>query len=196
MTSKTNFDALCKAIEAKISEGKKVSVAIDGYAAAGKTTLAAVLSDRFSAPVVRMDDFFLRPEQRTPTRYAEPGGNVDRERFAAEVAPHVTSHGAFSYRRFDCKKMALGERVEIPKNDVIIVEGTYSCCVNLIYLYDIKVFMKISKDEQRRRILKRNGADGLRAFEEKWIPLEQKYFDAQKVEQKCGFVIDNTDMLW
>ena len=36
-----------------------------------------------------MDDFFLRPEQRRPERFAEPGGNVDRERFAAEVLVHT-----------------------------------------------------------------------------------------------------------
>lgn len=195
MKSKTNYDALCRAIEAKMSEGKKVSVAIDGYAAAGKTTLAAALSERFSAPVVHMDDFFLRPGQRTPARYAEPGGNVDRERFLAEVAPNISSHASFSYRRFDCKKMALGERVEISENNVIIVEGTYSCHVNLIYLYDFKIFVKTSKDEQRRRILERNGKDGLCVFEEKWIPLEEKYFFAQKTEQKCDFVIDNTVLL-
>ena len=195
MTSKTDFDALFKAIETKISKGEKASVAIDGCAAAGKTTLAAVLSERFSAPVVHMDDFFLRPEQRTPERYVEPGGNVDRERFLAEVAPHIETHAAFSYRRFDCEKMALGERVAILENDVIIVEGTYSCHVNLIYLYDFKVFVKASKDEQRRRIFERNGKDGLCAFEEKWIPLEEKYFFAQKTEQKCDFVIDNTVLL-
>ena len=190
------FDAICKAIDGRMARGKKTAVAIDGCAAAGKSTLAAALGEKYGAPIVLMDDFFLRPEQRTQERYAEPGGNVDYERFAAEVAPHVALHDAFSYRRFDCKKMALGESVFIPENGVIIVEGSYSCHVNLIYVYDVKVFLKIGKSEQRRRILERNGADGLRAFEEKWIPLEELYFDAQKPGSKCDFVIDNTDMLW
>lgn len=192
----SDLEKICAAVLERAAQGQKTAIAIDGPAASGKTTLAAALSARFHAPVIHMDDFFLRPEQRTQKRYAEPGGNVDCERFLSEVAPHIASHGAFSYRRFDCAKTALGERVEIPENDVIIVEGSYSCHVNLIYLYDFKVFLKIGKDEQRRRILERNGADGLRAFEEKWIPLEEKYFAAQKTEQKCDFVIDNTSALW
>lgn len=192
MDEKSTFAALCRAIGSGLASNKKISVAIDGRAAAGKTTLAAALSARFNAPVIHLDDFFLRPEQRTPERYEEPGGNFDRERFLAEVAPHISSHDAFSYRRFDCKKMAPDETVRIPENDVLIVEGSYSCHVNLIYLYDVKVFVKVSKAEQRRRILARNGKEGLSVFEEKWIPLEEKYFSAQKTEQNCDFVIDNT----
>ena len=193
---KSDLEAICAAVAEMTARGEKVALAIDGPAASGKTTLAAALSARFCAPIVHMDDFFLRPEQRTPERCAEAGGNVDWERFLAEIAPNIKNHGAFSYRRFDCEKMALGESVGIPENDVVSVEGSYSCHVNLIYLYDFKVFLKISKSEQRRRILERNGEDGLLAFEEKWIPLEMQYFDAQKTEQKCDFVIDNTDMLW
>ena len=49
-----------------------------------------------------MDDFFLRPEQRTPERYAEPGGNVDRERFLAEVLIPLRAGETVQYRRFDC----------------------------------------------------------------------------------------------
>lgn len=192
MKSLSDLDAICAAVKKRISRGEKIALAIDGCAASGKTTLAAALSARFGAPVIHMDDFFLRPEQRTPERYAEAGGNVDYERFLFEVAPHIKEHVAFSYRRFDCKKMALEERVNIPENDVIIVEGSYSCHVNLIYLYDIKVFVKVAESEQWRRIYERNGARGLYAFAKKWIPLEQKYFDMQKTEQKCDFVIDNT----
>ena len=49
-----------------------------------------------------MDDFFLRPEQRTPERFSEPGGNVDRERFLSEVLLPLRQGEAVDYRRFDC----------------------------------------------------------------------------------------------
>ena len=32
-----------------------------------------------------MDDYFLQPYQRTEERLAEPGGNVDYERFKEEI---------------------------------------------------------------------------------------------------------------
>ena len=46
-----------------------------------------------------MDDFFLRPEQRTEERLKEVGGNVDRERFLEEVArPLTNKKKSFGYR--------------------------------------------------------------------------------------------------
>ena len=50
-----------------LSEKEHVFVAIDGRCAAGKTTLAQALNKRYGYPVVHMDDFFLRPEQRFPS---------------------------------------------------------------------------------------------------------------------------------
>ena len=67
--------------------GKKLPVllAIDGRCGSGKTTLAGMIAQRYRAEVIHMDDFFLQKDQRTPERLAEPGGNVDRERFRQEV---------------------------------------------------------------------------------------------------------------
>ena len=65
--------------------GRPLIAAIDGRCASGKTTAAELLQKQFGWTVVHADDFFLRPEQRTPERYAEPGGNLDRERLREEV---------------------------------------------------------------------------------------------------------------
>ena len=176
MTINDAFEILSRAVSDKLGEGKKVALAIDGFAASGKTTLARMLSERFGAPVVHTDDFFLRPFQRTTERYAEPGCNIDYERFLSEVCPFLTSHGAFSYLRFDCGKMALGETVDIPASDVVIVEGTYACHERFGDVYDVRAMLTIDEKTQRRRILSRNGPDGLAAFEGKWIPLEKEYF--------------------
>ena len=48
-------------------------IAIDGRCAAGKTTLAAALQRETGCTVLHLDHFFLRPEQRTPQRLAQPG---------------------------------------------------------------------------------------------------------------------------
>ena len=67
-------------------------IAIDGRCGAGKTTLSIALRNaierRIPKPVVtviHMDDFYPRPDQRTDERFKSPGGNVDHERFLAEV---------------------------------------------------------------------------------------------------------------
>ena len=60
-----------------LEEKNFVIVAIDGKCTSGKTTLASKLAELYDCNVFHMDDFFLRPEQRTPARFAEVGGNVD-----------------------------------------------------------------------------------------------------------------------
>ena len=67
--------------------GAFVTVAIEGSSATGKSTLAALLSRIYNCNVFHMDDFFLQPHQRTPERFAQPGGNVDYERFRAQLLP-------------------------------------------------------------------------------------------------------------
>lgn len=70
------------------AQGRAVA-AIDGNAAAGKSTLAARIAaffaPQYSVNVFHMDDFFLPGALRTPERLAEPGGNVHYERFQDEV---------------------------------------------------------------------------------------------------------------
>ena len=167
---------------------KTVCVAIDGRAASGKTTLAAALQNLYpAADVIHMDDFFLPPELRTPERYAEPGGNVDYDRFRAEVSEKIGS--AFAYRRFDCSRMAMGESVPVKGGGLVIVEGSYALNPKLGLKADITVFSEIDPETQLARIKKRNGEAKAAVFAAKWIPLEEAYFDALNVRTRCDLII-------
>ena len=53
------YDPLNAVIDAHMARGEITILAIDGMAASGKTTLAGMFSERYGAPVVHMDDFFL-----------------------------------------------------------------------------------------------------------------------------------------
>lgn len=183
------FAPLLAAIDRSLAGTEKaVAVAIDGMAASGKTTLAAALAEKYGAPVVHMDDFFLRPEQRTPERYEQPGGNIDWERFLSEVCPYLATGEGFSYFRFDCHRMCLAQRIVIPPHPLIIVEGTYSLHPKFLSFYTIKVMLTISQEWQAERIQRRNGKDGYRIFAEKWIPLENRYFSEFHAEMSADFV--------
>ena len=61
----TRFDELFKLINEKMAKRERVVLAIDGGAASGKTTLAALISEKYAAAVVHMDDFFLPPARKT-----------------------------------------------------------------------------------------------------------------------------------
>lgn len=166
-------------------------IAIDGRCASGKSTLGLALKQELElrtgakANLFHMDDFYLRPEQRTEARYLEPGGNVGRERFSAEVLRPLKSSDAFSYRPFDCRTMALSAPVAVPPALFAVIEGSYSLHPDLAGFYDLRVFLSVSPSEQRRRLLLREGESRLRMFEERWIPLEESYFAALRPEKNC-----------
>ncbi len=164
---------------------KPILIAIDGRCSAGKTTLAAELQTELGCCVIHMDDFFLRPEQRTPERYREPGGNVDYERFLTEVMEPLVKRQSFSYRPYNCKRQAFSEAVQAEPYSIAIIEGSYSCHPVLWDFYRLRIFMDIGKEEQRRRIVQRNGEAAWPVFQEKWIPLEEMYFKAYEIKDRC-----------
>lgn len=169
--------------------------AIDGRCAAGKTTLAARLQERLNCPVIHMDHFFLRPHQRTPERLAKPGGNIDHERFLSEVIVPLREGGAFSYRPYDCHKQELLAPVRICPEKFVIVEGSYSCHPALWETYDLRIFLTVDKDEQIRRIRQRGGESAVAAFREKWIPMEELYFNACQIARRCDLSETSSPLL-
>ncbi len=166
-----------------------LTIAIEGSSASGKSTLAQILNDIYICAVLHMDDFFLRPEQRTPERYNEPGGNVDRERFLNEVLIPLSSGEDILYRPFDCHTMAVIEGKKIKREKLIVIEGAYSMHPELNKYYDFSVFLDISPELQKARILKRNGQDLAQRFFFEWIPYESKYFKHFNIKEKCNVVI-------
>ncbi len=184
-----NQTALIALIESELKNKSRLITAIDGGAASGKTTLANTLAARFDGAIIHMDDFFLRPEQRTEARFAEPGGNLDRERFSEEVLPHLRDENGFSYRRFDCSEMALGEKASIPSKKLLIVEGSYSHHPAFGDAYDLKIFLDIDEETRKARIMKRNGKEKYEMFITRWIPLENRYFEAFSIREKADILI-------
>ena len=188
MECKNQYQELFFKIEELLSAKERAVVAIDGGAASGKTTLADVLADRYGASIVHMDDFFLRPEQRTPARFAEAGGNLDRERFIEEVIPFIGKKEPFSYRIFDCSQMKLFGTAEISDASLVIVEGSYSHHPAFADAFDLRVFLRVDEEERKQRIITRNGARS-ETFFSRWIPLENRYFEAFGIEEKADIVI-------
>ncbi len=174
-----------------LQTGTSFTVAIDGMSGSGKSTLAALLSGLTGAPVIHMDDFFLPPEKRTAQRLAQAGGNVDYERFVAEVCPGLNSGDAFSYGVFDCSVMAVTEKREIPAYPCRIVEGSYAMHPQFGRYAGVSLFLHISPDTQMTRITARNGVKMAEKFKNIWIPMENRYFRELHVAERCRFVLRN-----
>ena len=180
-------------IDRLMAEQERVLVAIDGGSASGKTTLGELLQSVYACPVFHMDDFFLRPEQRTPERFSEPGGNVDRERFLSEVLLPLREGKAVDYRRFDCKTFTIAPPRRIEPGRLNIIEGAYAMHPDLAPYYDLTVFLAVSAEKQRERILKRNAPAQAKQFFDRWIPLERRYFDALDVQDRYDLVLSADD---
>ena len=172
-----------------LGEKERVIVAIDGRCASGKTTLASILDARFDCNIFHMDDFFLRPEQRSEARLQTAGENVDHERFLSEVLIPLSKGEAFSYRPFDCKTQSLLPPVSVEPKRLSVVEGSYACHPALFDYYDLRVFSDVEPEEQIRRITERNGKEGAERFRSLWIPLEERYFEFYDVENKCHIIL-------
>ena len=173
-----DYDRLLTVIRALLDRQARVIAAIDGRCGAGKSTLAAQLQAQLSCRVFHMDDFFLRPEQRTAARLAQPGENVDHERFLSEVLQPALRGEAVTYHPFRCARQALGEPVTVPAARLTIVEGAYACHPALWDSYD-----------QLRRIEARSGPEKLRMFRDRWIPLEESYFTAFDLPARCDMAL-------
>lgn len=177
-------------ISEHLTGNSRLIVAIDGRCAAGKTTLAAHLQKELECAVFHMDDYFLRPEQRTAERLATAGGNVDYERFYSEILlPLQSGAGQIIYRSYDCKTQTLKSPITVRPCAVNIVEGSYSCHPVLWDSYDLRIFLTVSREEQLKRIKVRNGDAGTVQFEKRWIPLEEQYFSAYRIEERCDFCV-------
>jgi len=164
-------------IDALLAEKDRVVVTIDGPCASGKSTLAEQLSKIYDCNLIHMDDFFLRPEQRTEVRLAEVGGNFDRERFFDEVMTPIVRYDDFYYRPYLCSKGELGDPIYVPWKKLFILEGSYSqhpfvgkAAVNL------RVFLDVDPKTQMERLRERD-PDKLERFLTEWIPKERAYFE-------------------
>ena len=164
-----------------------VLIAIDGSCTAGKSTLAAKLAERCDCNVFHMDDFFLRPQQRTKARLEETGGNVDYERFRQEVLLPLQTGKPFSYRPYDCSTGGLKEPVAVTPKRINIIEGTYSHHPYFGEAYGLKVFLQVSEEIRRQRILRRPAFLHKRFFEE-WIPMEQRSFAGFSIVEGCDIL--------
>lgn len=173
----------------KLLAKENATVTLEGGSASGKSTLAEILREVYDCNVFHADDFFLRPEQRTPERFAEVGGNLDRERFYDEVILPLTRQEAVTYQRFNCGTQKLESPVTVQPKKLTVVEGAYSMHPAFGRYADLAVFLDIDPDYQKKRILKRNTPQFAERFFNEWIPLEHRYFEGTEIKKRSDMII-------
>ncbi len=155
--------------------GRK-NIAIDGQAAAGKTTLGNRLFEVYQkkANLFHTDDYFLPLARKTEERLNEPGGNIDYERFRQEILDQLPSD-SLTYFPFDCRTQTRKAGISVEKKEINIIEGAYSLHPFFGKAYDLRILLRINEKTQKQRIQKRNAALIAQKFFNCWIPLENRY---------------------
>lgn len=154
----------------------QVTIAIEGRCATGKSTLAGLLARDPAVSVICMDHFFLPARRRTPQRLAQPGGNVDLERFIAQVAAPLQSGEPVCYRPFDCRSQQLAPDWVRAPGPIRVVEGVYSLHPDIPPVYDLKFLLTAPLETRLERLRRRCAPGQLEQYLTQWIPLEDAYF--------------------
>ena len=176
----------------KQDDDRLITVAIDGMSGSGKSFLSCLLADRYECNVFHMDDYFLPLEMRAEKRLDEPGGNVHYERVKEEVLNPLRENRPVICRAYSCGDWKYSEPRIIEAKRLNIIEGSYSMHPYLREAYDLSVFLEIEKEEQIRRIIVRDPDRSVQPFINRWIPLENKYFNELNIRSYCDIVLDTT----
>ena len=169
-------------------------LAIDGRCGSGKTTLAEEVARELGCAVVHMDDFYLPPAERAADWAEHPGANMDFLRLQREVLAPLLAGKPAVYRAYSCAKGAYLPPRTLPPAPLTLVEGTYCLHPALHTAFALRVFTTCTPKVQADRLQKREGAH-FAAFQARWIPLEESYFEEFSPQKICEFVLDTSGLL-
>ncbi len=178
-------------------------VAIDGYGASGKSTIADHLCAATGASLVRTDDFFL-PTERQPR--AGAGGKAggagepalgeasrplvsfyDLTRLRAEALELLSAGHEAVFNAFDWDTGAISGRLtRVEPADLVLVEGVCSSAPELSDLVDRAIFVDTPEPDRLRRL---EGRIAPQDWDWDWLAAEKHYFSATRPMTSFDLVI-------
>ncbi len=189
----TAYAPVLERLRALAEGGGPALVAIDGRCGSGKTALAGLIAQVFPCNLFHMDDFYLPKELRAPDWMEIPGGNMDFARILSSVLEPVRAGKALTYRPYDCRLGGFGPAVTVPPQPLNVIEGSYCLHPRLRDRYDLRVFLTCGRETQARRLRRREG-ERFHAYQDIWIPLEERYLKTFHPEEAAHLNVDTSDL--
>ena len=174
-----SVESIEKRLLAMLVDRAVAVVALDGFSAAGKSTLASVMVERLDAAVIHGDDFY-RDMPEAERLELSPAAGVeayfDWQRMRSEAIEPLRYGSPATFQRFDWEAgSGLTDSVTIDPRPVVIVEGVYSGRSELAQLVDLAVFVNTPEEVRRRRRQLRHDAS---EWELRWDAAERLYFNS------------------
>jgi hypothetical protein len=144
-------------------------VAVDGGAAAGKSSLAEALAGLLDGAAVLSTDAMLD---------GWAGQFSFWPRLRADVLAPLAAGRPGSYRRYDWHAMRLAETVAVPVPRVLVVEGV-SAITACAGRDSVAIFLDVPREVRRRRWIERDGP--LQQSWLDWLDNEDRYFGEHPV---------------
>ena len=159
-------------------------IGVDGFGAAGKSTLARKIAAELpGAHIIEVDDF---------ARAGVTGW--DRELFGAQVLRPLLEGRPACYQRWDLAADTGLDWVEVPAGLPLVVEGVSATDERVPVPWDVTMWVATPAAVRRRRILARDrDPEVLERWRTDWLPSEQSYAAAQRPWRRVDLIIDGAE---
>jgi len=156
-------------------------ITIDGPAGSGKTTFAHHLASVLDGcPVVSMDFVYNGWNQALT--------DETWQRIIAQIITPMRSGRTASYEKFDWHAGAFTSTVEIPKTDVLIIEGVGAGHPLLRPYSALSIWIEADEKLLLRRVLERDG-NSIRSEMVNWQKQEKMLFKKYNMKQSADYII-------
>ena len=157
-------------------------VGIDGWGAAGKSTLAAAIAAAVpDAVVVHVDDF------------ASPSvPEWDWTRFNAQLVAPLLDGRAARYQRWNWETDSGADWHPVEPGAVVVVEGVSATRREVRVPWALTVWVDAPREERLRRAVERDGEAMLPRWLDDWLPSEEAYVARENPAGRVDLVVRGT----
>jgi uridine kinase len=161
---------------------RTVWIGIDGFGAAGKSSLAdAIAAAVPRVSVVHIDDF---AGPRIP--------EWDWARFRTQVLVPLLAGRPARYQVWDWDRDVAGEWRDVPPGRVVVVEGVSSTRAEVGAPWDLTIWVDAPPQLRLQRALERDGPALLPRWLEDWMPSEEAYAARERPQERANLIVNGS----
>ena len=89
-------------------------------------------------------------------------------------------------------KDTLAESIQVPPNEIVIVEGVGSSRIELAPFYDLRIWVDCPRQLRLNRGIARDGEHSRARWELDWMPSEDRYLAEHRPDNNADVIVSGT----